>query len=205
MKKIIKNTAIQSAILLFLLLSTTSILKGTVTISHLQNILDNQKNDSTPVHFSDSSKLPESLEKSYPKTARAFSRDFPKAVQPVWILNDQSLYVYYYIAESKQMACFSLDGCLIYAIGILDKSKYPEYIKKQLVKNYQKDLIRQMLEITTEDSKIYEILLEKKGEYLLFQAHEDDVFLVKKINKPDYEKYSLLKTHLHAPFESEKR
>jgi hypothetical protein len=205
MKKTVKNTARQSAILLLFLISIISISKGTTSISYHQNNLDYHKNDSTPVYFSDSSKRPETLEKSYPKTARAFNRNFPKAVLPVWIQNEQSLYVYYYMAESKQMACFSLDGRLIYAIGILDKTKYPEYIKKQVLKNYQKEVIKQILEITSDDSKIYEILVEKKGEYLLFQAHQDDVFLVKKINKPDYEKYSLLKTPFSAPFESEKR
>ena len=144
-----------------------------------------RSDDSTPVYLGEFSKKIAILETDYPGVAQSFESFYPLAQVPIWFKNQNTLLVYFSVGTKRQMACFSLDGALLYSITDFEKGQFPRNLSKLLQPNYNNYSINHVKKIRTEDILYYEILLENRYEFLLLQLVQDELITIKRVRRYD--------------------
>lgn len=133
-------------------------------------------------------------ETSTEKLRKSFKQYFSVSSLPIWIKRGNEVFAYFSTGDSKQMACFSIKGKLIYTIRNFEKGQFPTYLCSRVLPAYSNYSINNIKEIRTSESCFHEILMESSSDFVLLQLIEDELLRVKTINKVQTNK-SFAETH----------
>lgn len=183
MKKIKKTTLIRISFLALVLLSLGSAAAEPILQQKSKMRSQRSSTDSTPVYSADYSRKIAILEADYPKVNQSFRFYFPETEIPMWIKNQNTLFVYFLMRGSRYMACFSEEGALLYSIGDFEKGQYPKNISKLLLSHYNNFSINHIKTIKTIETQFLEILLENKEEYIILHVIQEELRPFKRIRR----------------------
>lgn len=127
---------------------------------------------STPVYDTSKTTIVDILETAYPRVAERFADLFPAATNQLWVIHKEALSVWFRSGNHKIRATFTRCGKMIYAICDIRKKDLPATITASVHLAYPSHSIINARKIMLHDYTFYEVMVERKGQYVHVRSSE---------------------------------
>lgn len=103
------------------------------------------------------------LKTDYITASRNFSSMYPEAKEPLWLLEEPNLKVYFYLQGNLNMAIFNHAGRVVYRMTEFNPCNYPLPVIERIKEAFPLNKIQSVKELVNGKKRYYLVGLDKKG------------------------------------------
>lgn len=103
------------------------------------------------------------LKTDYTTASRNFNSMYPEAKEPLWLLEERKLKVYFYLQSNLDMVIFNYTGRAVYRMTEFNPGNYPLPVIEIIKEAFPLNKIQSVKELVKGKKRHYLVGLDKKG------------------------------------------